>query len=321
MEMMYRMIHEWSRKTGMVLLFSMMSVTGAVAQDLLVTNSGESLTVYNLEIGPTAVFYQLSADANADIKRIAKTDVLIIRKADGTKIDPNAAVDPAEETKKKASSSRALRELPKHEVVTAVPSTPIETDNKDVRKFSVNTAEGLTLNFQVLSEEKHTLAVIPGEYNDYEKTYVIPDYVTIDGQQYAVTEIADRAFFWCKLQYVIFPSTLKKIGERAFSTSNIKAIILPEGLEEIGESAFGAVRWRPKKGSKNVDEIYIPESVTRIGSNCFYNCGGQSSFRLFCQAYFSCMPSMIKEGNCKNFGIDEEAVRAYNEALKDKQKY
>ena len=59
-------------------------------QDVLVTNDGESLKVYNMEIGPSAIFYQLSDADNAEIKRIAKTDVLIIRKADGTKIDPNA---------------------------------------------------------------------------------------------------------------------------------------------------------------------------------------------------------------------------------------
>ena len=62
---------------------------GVSAQDVLVTNDGESLKVYNLEIGPSTIYYQLSDEANADIKRIDKSDVLIIRKADGTKIDPN----------------------------------------------------------------------------------------------------------------------------------------------------------------------------------------------------------------------------------------
>ena len=60
------------------------------AQDIIVTNEGESLKVYNMEIGPSAIFYQLSESPNAEIKRIAKSDVLIIRKTDGTKIDPNA---------------------------------------------------------------------------------------------------------------------------------------------------------------------------------------------------------------------------------------
>lgn len=63
----------------------------AFAQDVLVTNDGESLKVYNLEIGPSAIFYQLSQAEGAEIKRIAKSDVLIIRKADGTKIDPNGS--------------------------------------------------------------------------------------------------------------------------------------------------------------------------------------------------------------------------------------
>ena len=60
------------------------------AQDIIVTNEGESLKVYNMEIGPSSIFYQLSESSNAEIKRIAKSEVLIIRKTDGTKIDPNA---------------------------------------------------------------------------------------------------------------------------------------------------------------------------------------------------------------------------------------
>ena len=70
-------------------LFTCVSL-GVYCQDVLVTNEGESLKVYNLEIGPSTIFYQLSDASNAEIKRIAKSDVLIIRKADGTKIDPNA---------------------------------------------------------------------------------------------------------------------------------------------------------------------------------------------------------------------------------------
>lgn len=72
------------------LILALFTSLTAHCQDVLVTNDGESLKVYNMEIGPSAIFYQLSDAANAEIKRIAKTDVLIIRKADGTKIDPNA---------------------------------------------------------------------------------------------------------------------------------------------------------------------------------------------------------------------------------------
>lgn len=66
-----------------------MQANHMVAQDILVTNEGESMKVYNIEIGQSAVFYQLEDRPDADTKRIAKKDVMIIRKKDGTKIDPN----------------------------------------------------------------------------------------------------------------------------------------------------------------------------------------------------------------------------------------
>lgn len=62
-----------------------------MAQDILVTNEGESMKVYNTEIGQNMVFYQLEDNPNADTKKIAKKDVMIIKKQDGTKIDPNAS--------------------------------------------------------------------------------------------------------------------------------------------------------------------------------------------------------------------------------------
>ncbi len=318
MENMMRVYMASIRKTAMAVLFALIGVNSVSAQDLLVTNKGESLTVYNLEIGSTAIFYQLSTDANADIKRIAKTDVLIIRKADGTKIDPNAAAEPVAEVKTKPASSRALVYHPKREVVTVTPSSAIETDKKGVRKFSANTPGGHLMNFQILSGEEHTLTLLEGDYNDENGTYVIPDYVTIGGQQYAVTEIAESAFRKSKAQYVTFPSTLKKIGNGAFMFSNLKSIILPDGIEELGKAVFMRVRSKGF-GGEPVDEIYLPESLKVIGSTCFWCCGSASSYRGYTQAFFSCMPVFITEGNCKDFGIDEEAVKAYNQALRDKR--
>lgn len=63
----------------------------AAAQDILVTNNGELLKVYHLEIGQNTIYYHLEENTDTDIKHISKKDVMIIKKQDGTKIDPNEA--------------------------------------------------------------------------------------------------------------------------------------------------------------------------------------------------------------------------------------
>lgn len=71
-------------------LFMLGSIRIAYAQDLVVTNQGKTYQVYNLEVGDKAIFYQLENNPDAEIKRMNKSDILIIRKKDGTKLDVNA---------------------------------------------------------------------------------------------------------------------------------------------------------------------------------------------------------------------------------------
>lgn len=65
-------------------------VLSAMAQDMLVTNEGKSMTIYNLEISDQSIFFQLSNKTDAPLQKMLKKDVLIIKKADGTKLDLNA---------------------------------------------------------------------------------------------------------------------------------------------------------------------------------------------------------------------------------------
>ena len=54
------------------------------SQDLIIPKNGEPIKAYNTEVGSAHVFYQLNDDPNADIIRIAKINVLMIRKVDGS---------------------------------------------------------------------------------------------------------------------------------------------------------------------------------------------------------------------------------------------
>ena len=86
------------------------------AQDIIVTNQGDQIKAYNIEIGSSAIFYQLSERSDADIKRIAKKDVLIIKEANGTIIFQNSEI---QERPKVLHSP-----IPIHDPITAYAFTP-----------------------------------------------------------------------------------------------------------------------------------------------------------------------------------------------------
>ncbi len=89
----------------------------------------------------------------------------------------------------------------------------------------------------------------------------------------ATATIEGQAFAYCEnLTAISFPSTLKSIGNNAFDNNNLTSLQLNDGLETIGNYAFS--------GSKDLSAspVVIPQSVTSIGDNAFYNCDQMASF-------------------------------------------
>lgn len=74
------------KKIGLFLTF-LFSALLLSAQDIIVKNSGETIKAYNLEASGTSVFFQLSAEPDAPLQKLPKTEILVVRKADGTKLD------------------------------------------------------------------------------------------------------------------------------------------------------------------------------------------------------------------------------------------
>lgn len=58
--------------------------------DIIVTNDGESLKVYNLDYSSADYCYYTSEPNGDDLKRMKKSEVLIIKLADGIKVDPTS---------------------------------------------------------------------------------------------------------------------------------------------------------------------------------------------------------------------------------------
>lgn len=77
------------KKIGLFLIF-LFSALLLSAQDIIVKNSGETIKAYNLEASGTSVFFQLSAEPDAPLQKLPKTEILVVRKADGTKLDFDA---------------------------------------------------------------------------------------------------------------------------------------------------------------------------------------------------------------------------------------
>lgn len=111
-------------------------------------------------------------------------------------------------------------------------------------KFSITTAEGVTINFAVTNEEEKTCEVY-GTSDCPAIDRTLDGDITIPGEAngYKVTSIGDKAFYQC---------------------ANLVSVTIPEGVVSIGEAAF--------YGCTNIKTIHIPSSVQRIKGYAFFNC-------------------------------------------------
>ncbi|MCD7973230.1 MAG: leucine-rich repeat domain-containing protein [Candidatus Azobacteroides sp.] len=103
--------------------------------------------------------------------------------------------------------------------------------------------------------------------NKEELTHLsIPDRITIDGNSYEVSSLAEKLFFDCtKLQTVKLPAYIGKIGNFTFyNCTALTAIDIPQYVTSIGVSSF--------YNCINLKSVNIPNRVTSIGTTAFYNC-------------------------------------------------
>lgn len=318
------------------------SAASAVEPDMIVTQAGETIKVYNLEISPTSVFYTLTEDPNGDLKKIANDRILIIKKADGTKIDPMASSIP-ESNKKTVTKNPAAHPPVTHKAIED-DFVYLKLDKFKIGDIKVDEIEGYfiqaadengqILNYRLNSKDQKTLSVARSRLREetnkkgevkkhktyYSGEYVIPEYVQVGDDKYTVVSIDAHAFEGNPdVTNVVFPSTLESIGDRAFAgifggfsakPNNLRSVILPEGLKQVGSGAF----WR---GSENIiDQLYIPKSLENIGEWAFMYLGKNTSYRGYFQGNLTCMPDFVNILNCKDYGIDEEAVEVYEQKNK-----
>lgn len=92
---------------------------------------------------------------------------------------------------------------------------------------------------------------------------IIPQTITKEGVEIAITGIADCVFMQFNLKSVVIPNSVKSIGLEAFYGCTLTSVTLPEELQSIGKSAFAY---------NNLTSVTLPDGLINIGNSAFcYN--------------------------------------------------
>ena len=114
---------------------------------------------------------------------------------------------------------------------------------------------------------RHEVAVdqnIVDGLNAYEGIYIIPSTVNFDGENFAVTTIAENAFAHSKVNEVVIPNSVTLIEENAFAfATELTDVTLPLELKEIPDHCFAGT---------SLVNIVLPEGVQVVGEGAFQDC-------------------------------------------------
>ena len=121
------------------------------------------------------------------------------------------------------------------------------------------------LRFKIIDKELGTCAV-SGMDAKYDKAIYVPAYANIGGTKYRVTEVAERAFYFCTAATEIhIGEGVEKIGRYAFEyCTSATRITLPDTVAVIGDAAFN--------NCQAMTDLYIGSGLRSLGSSQFVGC-------------------------------------------------
>lgn len=128
--------------------------------------------------------------------------------------------------------------------------------------FKAKNSDGVTIYYRVSGDEA---TVVAGD-EKYAGAVAIPEIVTNDGKEYAVTEIGNTAFYECSmLTSVIIPEKVTKLGRSCFrGCSALSHIDIPSSISIIPQYAF--------LGCSALRELELPHGILTIDNYAFSNC-------------------------------------------------
>ena len=156
----------------------------------------------------------------------------------------------------------------------------------------------------IIYEASGTTATVIG-WEGASSELTIPSKITVDGKDYNVTKIGDRAFYGQDIRTIVLPDTLRTLGADAFSCNDaVETVEIPGSVESYAHSFSGCSSLKEIKVAttndtfesvsgvlmnEKKDTIYqypagkagtytIPESVTTIRDGAFSHCDSLESF-------------------------------------------
>lgn len=154
-----------------------------------------------------------------------------------------------------------------HSYEKAIPRLPKPKKGSIIKKSS--------LQYKVTkSDDKNGTVEFVKATSDKFTKFIVPNYIDIDGVQYAVTSIAADAFKICKsLEEVTIGCRVITIGNNAFSgCKKLTTVTMDSKVKTIGRNAFS--------GCKKLNAVTIGKNVKTIGKNAFSGCSSLKTLNM-----------------------------------------
>ena len=156
----------------------------------------------------------------------------------------------------------------------------------------------------IIYEASGTTATVIG-WEGASSELTIPSKITVDGKEYSVTKIGDRAFYSQDIRTIVLPDTLRTLGSDAFSCNDaVETVEIPGSVDSYAHSFSGCSSLKEIRVAasndtfesisgvlmnEKKDTIYqypagktgtytITESVTTIRDGAFSHCDSLESF-------------------------------------------
>ena len=147
-------------------------------------------------------------------------------------------------------------------------------------------------SYYIIDAENHGACYAWLEAKDV-KDFVIPDKVTLDGNEYPIVSIGEKAFAQNGVEKVTIPETVVTIGRAAFwECSSLKQVVFAGNsqLQSIIEAGFF------KSG---LEEFTLPKGVTFLGLWVFKECQNLTKFTFEEGSVLTELPEAMFQGCTK----------------------